>query len=130
MNDMKYKLTDEKWDAVKLYMNRLLRNPDKYPDRATLVSLSDEEMTQLFTKKRLELVRVIQKSKPSNISALSELVGRRISAVMRDLELLEKFMIVKLEKKGKNVKPRVIKSLLILPLVKLTPKSLEEISTL
>ncbi|MFH1391798.1 MAG: hypothetical protein ABIH20_05790 [Candidatus Diapherotrites archaeon] len=125
---MENKLTNEKWNAFRLFLNQVWENPAKYPDRATLVSLSDEEMTQLFTKKRLELVRVIQKNKPANVSALSELVGRRLSAVTRDLELLEKFSIVKLEKKGKNVKPRVIKSLLILPLAKLTAKRLEEIT--
>ena len=46
---------------------------------------------------------------------------------MRDLELLEKFHIVELEKKGKNIVPKVTKELLILPLVNIKPKKLAEI---
>ncbi|MCR4368557.1 MAG: hypothetical protein NUV67_01480, partial [archaeon] len=125
---MKYKMTEEKWGAYLAFLKGVLKNPDKYPDKGVLVSLSDEEMAQLFTKKRLELVRVIQGNKPGNVSELCGLVGRRLSAVMRDLNLLQNFGIIKLEKKGKNVRPRVIKSILILPLVKLDTKTLGEIA--
>lgn len=81
----------------------------------------------MFTKKRLELIRLIQKKKPKNATKLSELTGRQLSAVMRNLELLEKFRIVELEKKGKNIVPIVTKELLILPLVNIKPKKLAEI---
>ena len=128
--NMEYKMTDEKWNAIKLYLNNVWNNPDKYPDKATIISLSDEEMTQLFTKKRLELVRLIQNKKPNNATKLSELAGRRLSAVMRDLELLQKFSVVQLEKKGKNIRPKVTTGILILPLVKIEAKRLEEIKTI
>jgi len=127
---MEYKMTDEKWNAIKLYLNNVWNNPDKYPDKATIISLSDEEMTQLFTKKRLELVRLIRNKKPNNATKLSKLAGRRLSAVMRDLELLQKFSIVQLEKKGKNIRPKVTTEILILPLVKLEAKKLEEIKAM
>ncbi|MBI2598572.1 MAG: hypothetical protein HYW50_05265 [Candidatus Diapherotrites archaeon] len=124
---MKYKMTDEKWDTVMAFLNKVLENPNKYPDKGLLLSLSDEEMTQIFTKKRLELVRLIQSKKPKNATGLSEITGRQLSAVMRDLELLEKLHVIELEKNGKNIVPRVTKELLILPLVKLKPKRLAEI---
>jgi len=128
--NMEYKMTDEKWNAIKLYLNNVWNNPNKYPDKATIISLSDEEMTQLFTKKRLELVRLIRNKKPNNATKLSKLAGRRLSAVMRDLELLQKFSIVQLEKKGKNIRPKVTTEILILPLVKLEAKKLEEIKAM
>ena len=128
--NMEYKMTDEKWNAIKLYLNNVWNNPNKYPDKATIISLSDEEMTQLFTKKRLELVRLIRNKKPNNATKLSKLAGRRLSAVMRDLELLQKFSVVQLEKKGKNIRPKVTTEILILPLVKLEAKKLEEIKAM
>ncbi|MFH1586665.1 MAG: hypothetical protein ABID38_02315 [Candidatus Diapherotrites archaeon] len=124
---MKYKMTDEKWDTVMAFLNKVLEHPDRYPDKGFLLSLSDDEMTQVFTKKRLELIRLIQGKKPKNATKLSELTGRRLSAVMRDLGLLQKFHIVELEKRGKNIVPRVTKEILILPLVELKPKRLAEI---
>jgi len=124
---MVYKMTDGRWQAIMAYLNRVWKNHDKYPDEALLLSLSDEEITQVFTKKRLELIRLIQNKKPKNATQLGKSTNRRLSAVMRDLELLEKFSIIELEKKGKNIVPRVEKEILILPLVKLEAKKLKEI---
>ena len=124
---MKYKMTDEKWDTVMAFLNKVLENPNKYPDKGLLLSLSDEEITQIFTKERLKLVRLIQSKKPKNATELSGLAERRLSAVIRDLALLEKLHIIELEKKGKNIVPKVTKEILILPLVKIKPKRLAEI---
>lgn len=124
---MKYEMTDERWDAVKAYLNKVWKQSDKHPDKGLLLSLSDEEITQVFTKKRLELVRLIQSKKPKNATALANLAGRQLSAVIRDLEVLNKFHIVGLEKKGKNIVATVTKEILILPLVKLKTRALAEI---
>ena len=127
---MEYKMTNEKWDRIMAYLNKMLETPDKYPDNALILSLSDEEMTHLFTKKRLELVRLIQNKKPNNATKLSELADRRLTAVMRDLELLEKFGIVELEKIGKNIKPKVTTEIIVLPLMKIGAKKMQEIKTM
>ncbi len=124
---MPYKLAEEKWGAIKAYLNAVWGEPDKYPDKGLLLSLSDEEITQIFTKERLRLVRLIQGKKPKNATELSKLAERRLSAVIRDLEVLEHFHIVGLQKKGKNIVPTVKKEILILPLVKLKAKTLPEI---
>ena len=124
---MTYEMTPEKWAAVKAYLNRVWEEPGRHPDKGLLLSLSDEDITQIFTKKRLELVRLVQSKRPKNATELSRLVGRRLSAVIRDLELLEGFHIIELKKKGKNVVPVVTKEVLILPLVKLKARELAEI---
>lgn len=123
---MKYRMGEERWDAVKAYLGKVWKNPNNYPDEGILLSLSDTEMTQLFTKKRLELIRLIQKKKPKSVTELSDLSERMLSAVMRDLELLEALHIVTLEKKGKTVFPKVEKELLILPLIDLKAKGLSD----
>ena len=124
---MAYEMTEEKWDAVKAYLNKVWKEPGKYPDNGLLLSLSDEEITRIFTKERLKLVRLIQDKKPKNATGLSELAERRLSAVIRDLKLLEQFHIVELQKKGKNIVPTVKKEILILPLIKLKARTLPEI---
>ena len=126
---MNYKLTNKKWSNVMAFLNKVMENPAKYPDKGVILSLSDDEMTQVFTKKRLELVRLIQNKKPSNATKLSELAGRRLSAVMRDLDLLEKFHVIELEKNGKNIKPTVKSEILVLPLIDIKAKKLQEIKT-
>ncbi|MBU2099802.1 hypothetical protein KKG83_01095 [Candidatus Micrarchaeota archaeon] len=124
---MNYELTEERWDAVKAYLNKVWKNPGKYPNKGLLLSLSDDEVTQVFTKKRLELIRLIQKKKHKNITELSRTAKRQLSAVKRDLELLEKFNVVSLEKKGKNITARVIKEIIVLSLVKFRARQLTEI---
>lgn len=127
---MTYKMTEERWAATKAYLNNVWRNPAKYPDKGLILSLSDTELTQLFTRKRMELVRLIQNRKPANATKLSKLAGRQLSAVMRDLELLEKFGIVVLEKQGKNIVPMARAEILVLPLIDLKAKSLKEIEAI
>ncbi|MFH1751613.1 MAG: hypothetical protein ABH821_01595 [archaeon] len=126
---MNYEMTDERWDAIKAYLDKVWENPEKYPNNALLLSLSEEEVTQLFTKKRLELINVIKAKKPKTVTDLSNLVHRKLSAVLRDLELMEKLNIVELQRKGRTVTPIVQKKVLILPLMKLKPRELKEIKT-
>jgi predicted transcriptional regulator len=127
---MANRMSEEKWDTIKAYLNKVWKEPGKYPDKGLLLSLSDEEITQIFTKERLKLVRLIQDKKPKNATRLSELAERRLSAVMRDLELLQHFHMVELQKKGKNIIPTVKKEILILPLIKLKAKTLPEIKAI
>ena len=53
-----------------------------------------------------------------------------LSAVKRDLELLESFNIVHLERWGKNIVPVLMKDLLIVPLINLKQKTMAEIKAL
>lgn len=124
---MEYPLTNERWDAIKSYLAKVWASPDEHPDNGLLLSLSDDELTQLFTKKRLALLRLVQNRSPKNATELSRLAGRRLSAVMRDLELLEKLHIVNLERAGKSVVPKVGKEILILPLLNLKTRKLAEL---
>jgi len=121
---MEYKMNDERWAAIKAYLNAVWHDPKSYPDGGLLLSLSDEEIARVFTKERLRLIRLIQGKNPRNATELSNLARRRLSAVMRDLGLLEHFHIVALQKKGKNIVPKIEKEILIIPLVKLKAKTL------
>jgi hypothetical protein len=51
----------------------------------------------VLTPKRLELWRLVRDRKPASIAEASRLSGRAFKSVLRDLELLEAFGLVKLE---------------------------------
>ncbi|GMT43048.1 MAG: hypothetical protein IEMM0002_1459 [bacterium] len=55
-------------------------------------------MRKVMTEKRLELVRVIKRKKPSSVYALAKLLGRDLKNVMKDLEYLEAVGLVDLRK--------------------------------
>ncbi|MBU0898933.1 MAG: ArsR family transcriptional regulator [Nanoarchaeota archaeon] len=114
---MEYKMTDERWENVMAFIKESIRHPEKTPDDILLLSLSNEELTQLFTKRRIELIKTIKEEKPKTMSDLSKSLGRELSAVERDLKILEGLGIVKLDKKGREVTPIIEKEFLVLPLV-------------
>lgn len=119
-------MTDERWEAIMRFFNRVFDKPDEFYDEALILSLSDEEMTQIFTKKRLEIIRTIKRKHPKTMSELANTVKRELAAVNRDLKILEGLGIVKLERKGRKVKPLIDKKVLILPLVPVKPQTIEQ----
>ncbi len=126
---MKHKISGEKWESVMDFFAKLFREPsrlDSLPDKALLLSLSDGEITRIFTKERLRLIKTIDQRHPGTISELSRLLERNLVAVERDLKILQDFGIVKLEKKGKEVTPTIEKKALILPL-QTKPLTIEQI---
>lgn len=127
---MKYEMDEKKWGAIKAYLNEVWKDPGKYPEKGLLISLSDLEATKIFTKARLQIIQTLAQKKIRSMSELANLLGRMLSAVKRDLELLEEFHIVHLERKGKNVMPTLTKEILIVPLVDLSPRKLAEISAI
>ena len=74
------------------------------PDNA-IISLP--ESTGIFTKKRLELIEIIKQKHPRSVQELARMTRRAKQAVTRDLKILERFEIVKLEKKGRTSLPIV-----------------------
>ncbi len=66
-----------------------------------------EDLANLFTKQRIKIVQTIHQKKPKTVSELAKLVQRNISAVYRDLKILENHEIILLEKQGKHVCPKL-----------------------
>lgn len=83
------------------------------PDNA-LITLSDA--TTIFTKKRLELIETIKSRHPQSVQELAKMTKRVKQAVTRDLKILERFEIIRLEKKGRNAIPLVEREIVVLSL--------------
>lgn len=84
------------------------------PNNALIIDA--DILIDVFTKKRLELIRSIANEKPSSITRLAEITGRKKQAVDRDLRLLERSEIISFTKHGKQIEPKVNRRLLVLSL--------------
>lgn len=116
---------DKKWDAIEGFLSEVIREPDKYPDRLAVFVLTDEELHQLFTRERLRLLRALKEKEYESVTVLSEHLGRDKAAVTRDLKLLERHGLVRLEKEGRRVRPRLDKEGVYLPLAE--PKPIRQV---
>jgi predicted transcriptional regulator len=72
------------------------------PTRRGVYFTSLEAARNFLTPKRLELIRVIRKKKPSSIYALAQLTNRGFPTVLRDIELLAKHGLVHLSRSAKS----------------------------
>ena len=86
------------------------------PDRIITFDIKDKRLSKLFTPKRLELLRIIMRKNPRNLTELSHLTHRKIENVYRDLKLLEKYGLITLTKHGRDTEPQVKRAAIILPL--------------
>jgi predicted transcriptional regulator len=118
---------EKKFAAVKQILDAEINGEIDLPKKTVMFALTDEELTSLITKKRLELIRILGEKKPGTIQELANYVNRKLPAVDRDIKLLVKHDIVKTRRVKRGVQPMLNKSVLILPLAE--PKTLMEMAT-
>ncbi len=117
----------KKLKAVKDILDAEINGEIDLPEKTILFTLSDQELTTLMTKKRLELIRVIGERHPKSIQQLADFVNRKLPAVDRDLKILIRNDIIKTQRGKQGVQPTLNKTMLILPLTE--PKKLMEIAS-
>jgi len=119
-------IMDRKFDAIKNLLDAEIKGEIDLPSKAVIFALTDNELTSLITKKRLELIRTIDKKRPQTIQQLANYTHRKLPAVDRDIKLLMKHDIIKTKRTKKGVQPILNKGIIILPLTE--PKRLMEIA--
>jgi predicted transcriptional regulator len=103
------------------FLDRVIEEPDRYPDRLVVFFWSDEELSRLFTRKRLKLLKKVKEKTHRSITELAKELGRDISSVRKDLKLLEGYGLVKLERAGNEVRISSDKEGIYVPLVEPKP---------
>ncbi len=73
---------------------------DRAPQQSELYFESVEDLRQILTEKRLELVLAISRHRPASVHKLAGLLGRDYKNVSTDIALLERLGLVRLEAKG------------------------------
>ena len=93
----------EVWEEEKKIARRLDHEErDPHWSQDTLYFTSLEELRQVLTDRRLELLRLIHKERPESIKALATLAGRDFKNVNTDVHLLARLGLIDLgeEKAG------------------------------
>ena len=74
------------------------------------------KLFEALTEKRLQLIRAVMESHPRSIRELASIVDRDVKNVFEDLKLLNKMKLIKLDREGRCVIPRVRKKIIIINL--------------
>jgi len=88
---------------------------DRIPNNVTIY-LDLAVISEVFTKKRMELIKKIETANPQSIQELADKLNRKKQAVHRDLKLLEGHNLIELIKDGKIVIPILSKEMIYIPL--------------
>lgn len=93
-------------------IKNIIKNAERIPDNA-LVFLDYKDLLEIITRKRLELIDLIARNNLSSLKELTKLTKRSKQAINRDLRILERHEILKFEKEGKNIIPRLNKEIFL-----------------
>ncbi len=124
MMKIEKKELEKKAQSINNLIEGVVNGTIELPNDA-LVFLDSESVVDVFTKKRLQLIRLINENSPKSIQELANIAKRKKQAVDRDLKLLEKYEIVELDRVGRNSIPIIRRKLLMFNLQK--PKREQEV---
>jgi len=82
---------------------------EKEFNKPLLVNLNkkSEDFSEVFSSRRIELIRAIQRETFNSIRELAQSIDRDIKNVWGDLEILEKHHIISLRKEGRRKVPKL-----------------------
>ena len=103
-------------EEIKDLVSDIIEEKIDIPNKALIIDFDTSK--NIFTKKRIELIEMINLYQPSSLQELSGVVKRRKQAVSRDLELLKEFGIIEIKKQGKFSVPVVTREVLVLSMKK------------
>ncbi len=106
-NELKRKV-----ESIKGLVDDIINEKINIPDNALVVDF--DATLNVFTKKRMELIDNINIYAPTSIQELANISDRTKQAVYRDLKILKRFDVIKLEKHGKFTIPIVKREMIIL----------------
>jgi len=109
------KITNQKFESFKKLVEKTIEMPEIFPDEVAFLPLTDDEWKNIFTEKRIELIREIGKN-PESITQLAKALNRHQEAISRDIKFLEFMGVIKIESKGKQKIPVINKKLIVMPL--------------
>jgi len=112
---------EKKFETTKAFFEEVWKDPKAFPDKAVILPIEKVKITEVFTKKRIEIIKVIRKHQELSVTEIAKITHRKLTAVIRDLKILAELGIVQTEKQGRVVRATVNAKVLILPLVELKP---------
>jgi predicted transcriptional regulator len=90
-------------------INRFLENPSLVEDEPEeVLFLKPEQFSKIFTKNRVEMLKNISDTNPRNMAELVKSLRRPKESISRDVGILSRSGLVKIEAHGIYRCPRVI----------------------
>ena len=111
-NKLAKKSLEKKSKDIRNLIKGVVSGTIDVPNNA-MIFLDSNALIEIFTKRRMELIRLIDQFNPRSIQTLANLTERKKQAVDRDLKILEHHELIRLEKKGRTVSPKIEKKFLI-----------------
>ena len=103
-------------DEAFAFVERVVEQPDQYPDEAILFLLDPAEIASAVTKERLRLLRELSARDYPSIFDLARSLGRDVSRVRKDLVALERLDLVTFAKSGNRIRVRPAATGIYIPL--------------
>jgi predicted transcriptional regulator len=97
------------YDEMKARTMRIAKGEEKpAADDPKVWFTSTESFAKVLSAGNRELLRVIAEKAPASLEELSEITGRAISNLSRTMKTMESYGLVRLEKEGRKVAPKVV----------------------
>ena len=107
MTTLKVGIAD--YEEMKARTMRIARGEEKpAADDPKVWFTSTESFAQVLSSGNRELLRVIAEKAPASLEELSEITGRAISNLSRTMKTMESYGLVRMEKEGRKLAPKVV----------------------
>lgn len=114
LNETEEEHHNSPFSGLKELTRRAIENPEKAPNKYSIVELSPEVHYKVMTESRTRLLKTIKHNQDiDSIKELAEAVNRRPDSVSRDLKILENYGFIELIRQGKEKKPKILKGQMI-----------------
>lgn len=107
MTTLKVGIAD--YEEMKARTMRIARGKERpAPDDPKVWFTSTESFAQILSTGNRELLRVIHEQAPDSLEALAEITGRATSNLSRTLKKMETYGLVRMERDGRKLAPKVV----------------------
>ena len=107
MTTLKVGIAD--YEEMKARTMRVARGEEKpAPGDPKVWFTSTESFAKVLSAGNRELLRVIAEKAPASLEELSEITGRALSNLSRTMKTMESYGLVRLEKEGRKLAPKVV----------------------
>ncbi|MFA5968395.1 MAG: transcriptional regulator [Sphingomonas sp.] len=121
MSTLKIGIADT--DEMKARSLRIARGEEKpSPDDPKVWFISTESFSKVLSAPNREMLRLIVEKEPDSLDALAELTGRAKSNLSRTLKAMTGYGLVRMERSGKKLAPKLVHDRIVLELALANPR--------
>jgi len=92
------------------------------PDDPKVWFISTESFSKVLSAPNREMLRLIAEQEPDSLDALAELTGRAKSNLSRTLKAMVGYGLVRMERSGKKLAPKLVHDRVVLELALASPR--------